>query len=147
MVNWKQDMVLGIVLLGLSVAFYSSGIGYPDSTFLFPSHLAPILGILSLCLIVSSCRRREPGQELVYWQSARGPVLLVLLTAAFILILPYIGFIPACFLLSSSIFISLGYPDKRVALAVGLFASIAIYLIFHTALDVSLPMGSLWTGE
>lgn len=147
MVNWKQDMVLGIVLLGLSVAFYSSGIGYPDSTFLFPSYLAPILGILAICLIVSSCRRHEPGQELVDWKSARGPVLLVLLTAAFILILPYIGFIPACFLLSSSIFISLGYPDKRVAVAVGLFAAIAIYLIFHTALGVSLPMGSLWTGE
>ncbi|CAK7028437.1 MAG: hypothetical protein DELT_02676 [Desulfovibrio sp.] len=147
MVNWKQDMVLGVVLLVLAKAFYFTGTGYPDGTFLFPSHLAPILGILACLLIISALRRREPGQNLIYWKSARGPVLLVLLTAAFILILPYLGFIPSCFLLSSSIFFTLGYPNKKVALLVALVASVAIYLVFHTALDVSLPMGSLLFDE
>lgn len=147
MVNWKQDMVLAVVLFGLSAAFYFFGKDYPGSTFLFPSYLVPILGFLSICLFFSALKRLEPGQSLVNLKSARGPFLLVLLTAGFILVLPHIGFISACFLLSSSIFISLGYPNKRTALVVALIASVAIYLIFHTALGVSLPAGSLWTGE
>lgn len=147
MVNWKQDMVLGVILLGLAIAFYSSGLAYPNGSAVFPSYLSRLLGILALCQLYSSCRRKEAGQQLVYWQTARGPILVVLLTACFILILPYIGFIPACFLLASSIFISLGYPNKIVALMVGLAAAVVIYLIFHTALDVPLPLGTLWIGE
>lgn len=146
MVTWKQDMVLGVILLGLSMAFYSSGLTYQDDSAVFPSYLACMLGVLAICLIYSSYRRREPRQHLVCWQTARGPILVVLLTACFILILPYIGFIPACFLLASSIFMSLGYPNKIVAMAVGLAAAVVIYLIFHTALSVPLPLGTLWTA-
>lgn len=147
MVNWKQDLALSVVLLSLAAGFYSAGMAYPDTTFLFPSYLAPLLGILSLLLGFGALRRREPGQKLINWSSSRGPILLVLLTGAFILILPYLGFMPSCFLLSSSIFIALGYPDKKVALVVAVAASVGIYLIFHTALDVSLPVGSLWESD
>lgn len=147
MVNWKQDMVLAATLFGLALGFYSAGLEYPDTTALFPSYLSQMLGILAFCLAVSAYRRRQPGQAVISWQFARGPILTVLLTAGFILILPFLGFILSCFLLASAIFLSLGYPDKIVALAVALGASVVIYLIFHTALEVPLPMGSLWTGE
>lgn len=147
MVNWKQDMVLGVILLGLATAFYSSGLTYQDNSAVFPSYLSRMLGVLALCQIYSSFRRKEPGQHLVCWRTARGPVLVILLTACFIVILPYIGFIPASFLLASSIFISLGYPHKITALAVALATAVAIYLIFHTALSVPLPLGTLWVTE
>lgn len=147
MVNWKQDMVLAVVLLGLSLGFYSAGRGYPEGVAVFPSYLSRLLMILSACLLYSSIRRREPGQKLVNWQFARGPILVVLLTAGFILLLPYIGFIPASFFLASAIFLSLGYPNKVVALVTAFTAAVIIYLIFHTALDVPLPLGSLWTSE
>lgn len=144
MVNWKQDMVLAVILLGLSIGFYASGLTYNDSSTLFPSYLSRLLMLLGACLLFSAYRRREPAQKLVSWQFARGPILVVLLTAGFILILPYIGFIPSSFLLASAIFLSLGYPNKVVAVGVALAASVLIYLIFHTALEVPLPMGSLW---
>jgi hypothetical protein len=147
MVNWKQDMVLAVILVGWSMGFYAAGLTYNDSSSVFPSYLSRMLMVLGACLAVSAYRRREPAQSLVSWQFARGPILVVLLTAGFILILPYIGFIPSSFLLASAIFLSLGYPNKVVALAVALIAAVAIYLIFHTALDVPLPMGTLWTGE
>lgn len=147
MVNWKQDMVLGVILLGLATAFYSSGLTYQDDSAVFPSYLSRMLGILALCQIYSAYHRKEPGQHLVCWQTARGPLLVVLLTACFIVILPYIGFIPASFLLASSIFISLGYPNKIKAVVVALAAAVSIYLIFHTALSVPLPAGTLWITE
>lgn len=147
MVNWKQDFILAMILFGLAVAFYVTGLDYPDSTATFPSYLSPILGFLAILLAGSALRRRAPGQALVNWQLSRGPVLLVLLTAGFIVILPYTGFILSCFLLASSIFISLGYPNKIKAMVVAAAAAVIIYLIFHTALGVSLPIGSLWMGD
>lgn len=145
MVNWKQDLVLSIVLLFVAMAFYLPGRDYPGTVAHFSSYLSEILGILAVCLAISACRRRSPGAYIINHQASRGPVLITLLTIAFIYLLPVLGFIPSCFLLAASIYLSLGYPQKITAILVALAASVIIYLVFHTALEVPLPLGSLWT--
>lgn len=147
MVNWKQDFVLSIVLFVSALMFYVTGLGYPDTTALFPSHLSPILGFLAVLLGISAFRRREGGVSLVNWGAAKAPVLVVLLTAAFIVILPYLGFMPSCTLLAASLFLSLGYPNKTVAIAVAVMAPFLIWCVFHLALGVSLPEGTLLFSE
>ncbi|MDR1829041.1 MAG: tripartite tricarboxylate transporter TctB family protein [Methylobacteriaceae bacterium] len=144
MVNWKQDFALSVALLALAAAFYGAGAAYPADSFLFPSFLSPVLAVLSVLLGVSALKRRAPGAVLVDVRKLRGPAFLVVLTALFIVILPYMGFIPSCFLLSATFFLGMNHPNKAVALGVALVASVGIWAVFHLALDVSLPVGSLW---
>lgn len=146
-VNWKQDLALSIVLLGLAIAFYVTGLDYPDTTAMFPSKLAPILGVLAILQGISALRHQVPGKQLVNWAASRGPILVVLLMSGFILILPQLGYLVSCALFALSVFVSLGYPNKKKAVLVAVAASVIIYLIFHTALGVSLPVGELWSGE
>lgn len=146
MVNWKHDLTLSVILFGLAAAFYCAGLEYPDTTAKFPSYLSIILAFLALLLGTSAMRRRTPNVQGIDWQAAKGPIAIATLTAGFILILPHFGFISSCFLLSFSIFTALGYPNKKIALLVAITATLAIYAVFHLALDVSLPVGSLW-GE
>lgn len=149
MINWKQDFSLAVVLFCLAVAFYGVGLTYPDITVRFPSKLSPLLGLLAILLGVAALRRRDgiKGQQLANWKALRAPALLLLLTAVFIALLPYIGFFLSSLLFSSSIFFGLGHPDKKIALIVAVVASASIYFIFHLALGVSLPVGSLWIAE
>lgn len=147
MVNWKQDIAISIVLLCLSAAFFFTSLGYPETNGHFPAYLACILAALSLFLCISSMLRRNGSQPFINWNALRGPALVVFLTAGFIVVLPYIGFIPSCVLLASAIFLSLGYPDKRAALMVAVCATVGIYVVFHIALGVSLPTGTLWGSD
>ena len=147
MVTWKHDLALSVCLFCLSALFFITSRGYPDTNGYFPGFIACFLAVLSLLLCISAIRRRTADKEpFANWSALRAPALIVLLTGGFIVILPYIGFIPSCVLLTLSIFLSLGYHDKRVALAVALCVTLGIYATFHMALSVPLPVGSLWTG-
>ena len=147
MTNWKQDLTLSLVLLAIAAGFYFGGLGYPRAAFLFPSYLSPMLGGLALLLGLSALRRKEAGARFIDWPRYKAPAMLVGLVAAYIGLLPVIGYIPASFLLSAAFFLAMGLPSRKLGLAVAAAASVLVYVLFAILLEVPLPHGVFFEGN
>lgn len=144
MISWKQDVILAVVLLVLSAMFYFTSLGYPEDVALFPSHLAPLLGGLSLWLLISALRRRTPGVAPFAFARYKSVVMLVVLMFAYTFAMPYIGFVAASILLVGVFFLSMNYSSRPIGFAVAVGAALLVYVLFCIVLDVPLPIGSLF---
>ena len=150
----KADRIFALICLGLSgwlihesfkydyMTMYTPGPGF------HPFWLGICLGLLSLYLLVDTCRRKERKEETQsYLPEKKGLIrlgLIVLITAMLALLMTRLGFV-----LSSFIFIVLilfVLEKFRIAKSIfyGAAMSGAIFLIFRYWLEVDLPKG--WFG-
>ena len=144
MINWKQDFTISVVMFGLSLAFGLTALGYPADANTFPLLLSGMLGVFSIALGAKSLMRITRGARLVEFRPYRGVMRQVLLTIAFILIVPVIGYALAGFLLCLCTAFNAGYGKRKTALLFSVAASVFVVAIFSLILHVPLPTGMLF---
>ncbi|SHN57646.1 tripartite tricarboxylate transporter TctB family protein [Desulfovibrio litoralis] len=149
MINWKYDLLLAVSLFAIGLAFYITGSAYPATPFLFPSYLTVSLCILSVILGISAIRRskEDVSSSKIEWHKYKAPAFVVALMAAYIGVMDYIGFLASGCLLLATFYIGMGFKNKILGIILAIVITAIVYAIFHIALEVSLPIGSLWETE
>ena len=145
----RADRVGAIILLALAVAYsataarrytYWSASG-PGSGFL-PFWLGVALAILAVILLLGAVRQRDPGPA---W-APRGHgavrfVVVILATAAFIVIMPIVGMTLATALFLTVLLKALEGRSWRTTLGVAVGMAVANWAVFVRWLGVPFPNG------
>ncbi|MGE5848672.1 MAG: tripartite tricarboxylate transporter TctB family protein [Candidatus Methylomirabilota bacterium] len=144
----RADQITGVLVLMFSLTVMEGSRRLPPSmTFgpgpgFFPFWLGGVMAVLSVLLIVKASRRPATslGAPLVPRFRALLPVLLAVAgLAAYILLLERLGFLLGTALLS--VFL-LGVVEREgwvKSVLVAVLNAVALYVIFHLLLGVSLP--------
>jgi putative tricarboxylic transport membrane protein len=165
MMNWS-NIIIGIVLLIASAFYYHSTAEFPPPTktenlgpAFFPTLLAAALALLALLMILNSLRARgaadkekdgaviQGAERLEEDSFSADDISYTFLLGTIGLSFLYVGLLSILgYLISTPLFLIilirlLGYEKwmNNLAASVGLTA--ALYLLFATALGVSLPAG------
>ncbi len=159
-----RDGVAGIICLGLSIALLVLTRGLPQSAMVpigpdfYPRIVLSIMAVLSVLLIAADVRSRRrrrgggasPGATAVADQrNYRLVAVTFSVFAAYVLLLPYLGFRVATFVFVAALQVVLGNPRGWRRWAIVIIAALATvivtYLAFELYLSVLLPRGR-WTG-
>lgn len=159
----NKDILSGVVLLAIAGTYYAWSTQIADSTLSdeigaggLPQVLAVILAILGLCLIGRSllaARSRtavaavEGGAE-DDDENARLPraIGFLLFGAAYVALLPFVGYIVATALLIGGVAVYEGSPRTWIVPAAAIGGGVFYWAIFVKLLGVNQPMGSLFQG-
>ena len=142
----------GAALVALAAAILWHVQGFPEmpgqrfGPAWFPGLIAAGLGLCGMLLIVGGARQREPWLTLPDWVRHRRPLIGVASVIAglvfYVFAADRLGFhIVGVALLA--IWIRLLGGSWRVALAVGIVATVVIHLSFYKVLRIPLPWGVL----
>ena len=154
-----KDLILGIVLLALSIAYTIMARqiktrpkmvpSYANSQ-IIPTLLGILLAILSVCLIFQGVRKLKNGEAVAEKKMSRVDLLSIVLTFAamcvYILILPTLGFMLSTMIFLFAQITILAPKEKRNYL---LFAIVAVvftalaFVAFRIGLTQMLPRGPI----
>ena len=145
------DRIGAAPLFVLAVAYTATAAGRytywgptgPGSGF-FPFWLGLVLAVLSALLLASALRRPDPGPGwLPRGHGAARLVVVVLVTAAFIALLPLLGMVLGTALFLAVLLRMLEGHSWRTTLAVAAGAAAANWAVFVLWLKVPFPVGVL----
>lgn len=154
-----RDGIAGLACLAASLGLFAATLGLPEASLLvpvgpgfYPRIVLGVTAALSLLLVVQDVLARRRG---VKRTPARAPAAgygLVAITfaafAAYVVLLPYLGFRIATFGFVGGLMAVLEPPQKKngwiAVAAVAFVTSVVCYLVFERYLSVLLPRGR-WT--
>lgn len=156
----KRDLVCGVLMLALAIAYYIVASGIPRSTLAdsvgpqgLPTSYAIALGVLSLLLIGTTLLGRGGGIHVALGavkdagKSDRYAALraagMVLIGAAYVAVLPWLGYIVSLALLIFSAAWYLEHRRTRWMLPIAAAGAFAFWLLFVEVLQIPQPAG-LW---
>lgn len=158
----NKDSLSGLVLLALAGAYYWATGAIPDSTLSdevgavgLPRALTIALAVLGLILLVRSLlapkpveANRVPAEEDDEEQDARLPraVGFLLFGAAYVLLLPYIGYFLGVALLIAAVALFEGAPRRWTVPVAALGGALLYWAVFVKLLGVNQPVGLLFGG-
>lgn len=157
----NKDLISGVALLAIAGTYYIWSNQIADSTLSdevgaggLPHVLSIILAILAVVLIARSLfvARMRPaaanGEDEEEDYNARLPRAagLLLFGAAYVFLLPFVGYPIATALLIAAIAIYEGAPRTWVLLAAAFGGGIFYWAIFVKLLGVNQPVGSIFQG-
>lgn len=158
-----KDLLSGVVLLAVAGTYYAWSTQIADSTLSdeigaggLPQVLSVILAILGLCLIgrtliAARLSHAKAGDAADNDEDDRNAPLpravgFLLFGAAYIFLLPFLGYIISTALLIGAIALYEGAPRTWVVAAAAIGGGIFYWAIFVKLLGVNQPMGSLFQG-
>jgi cell division protein FtsW (lipid II flippase) len=159
-----KDLLSGVVLIAVAGIYYTWSTQIADSTLSdeigaagLPQVLAVILVILGLCLVgrtLLSARMNaatagaavDDDEEEDRNAPLPRAVGFLLFGAAYVFLLPFVGYIISTALLIAAIALYEGAPRTWVVLAAAAGGGILYWAIFVRLLGVNQPMGSLFQG-
>jgi hypothetical protein len=156
----KRDLVCGVIMLALAIAYYGVAAAIPHSTLSdsvgpqgLPISYAIALGILSLLLIANTLIGRGGGVQAVVGHGKNAgksdlyAVLraagVLLLGGAYVALLPWLGYIVSLGLLILGVVCYLEGRLNRWALPIAAAGGVVFWVIFVEILQVPQPAG-LW---
>ena len=147
----RADRIGAAILLVVAVAYTATAAGRytywtatgPGSGF-FPFWLGLVLAALAALLLVSAARRPDPGPTwLPTGHGAARLVVVVIVTAAFIALLPVLGMVLGTALFLAVLLRMLEGHSWRATLGVAVGAAVANWALFVLWLRVPFPVGVL----
>jgi putative tricarboxylic transport membrane protein len=160
----NKDLLSGVVLIAVAVTYYAWSTQIADSTLSdeigaggLPQVLAIILAILGFCLagrallsmkLNSATVNKAKDDDDEEDRNAPFPraVGFLLFGAAYVLLLPLIGYVIATALLIAAIAIYEGAPRTWVVPAAAVGGGVLYWAIFVKLLGVNQPVGALFQG-
>lgn len=145
----KGSIVIALIFMALGIAFIHQAQLLPESPTaddVGPGELPTWLGVagvlLSMVLVVSQWRMREEAAEVIsFTRQGAGFLLLAL---AFLVAIPFIGFVAAAAVFSAvGVYVLESSRKAVLPVAVGGGVAAFLYLVFQRLLDVPLPGGLL----
>jgi hypothetical protein len=143
--------VLGIITLLLALAYYAAAAAIPPSMLAdgvgpggLPRIYAVALAALSLLLIARSGRPAAVHDEAASgaWRSAG----IVLIGVAYLLVVPWLGYLPSIAGLIAATALYQGGVDRRRLAAVAAAGALFFWLLFVVVLGIDQPAG-VWSSS
>jgi putative tricarboxylic transport membrane protein len=153
-----KDGWSGIVLLVLAAAYYWASGAIPNSTLEdevgavgLPHALAGALALLGLILLVRavrSARTSVAGGDEDGERDAKFPRAIGFLAfgAAYVLMLPYVGYLAGVALLIGAVALYEGAPRRWTIPAAAIGGAVLYWAVFVKLLGVNQPVGTLFQG-
>jgi hypothetical protein len=147
-----RDGVAGLACLAGSLALLALARGLPEPALVpigpafYPRILLAVTAVLGAALLVADLRRRRRPAPARAPASYRLVVLAFATFAAYVFLLPVLGYRVATFLFVAALQPVLDPPRRGrwwVPVALGLVTTLATYLVFERYLTVLLPRGRL----
>lgn len=140
--NKKIGMVLGVYIL--SIIFFVQSFQMVEDSGLFPrfvSVLIIFLNSLYLLEIYRGTDRTEKNKkdEIVY----KKLYIMIILSALYILIVPFLGYFIATIIFMVVSMNSLGVKNNKKILSIAIISALVIYLCFSVLLKVHIPVSFL----
>ena len=144
-----KHSLFAVFTVGLGLYFFVKAFSMPSTAAHFPTIIASLVFLLSASMVVEALRKVRRGGGVPGSEAADGKILVtrvvsyVALTAAYIFLIPRIGYFvatPLFMIISYSYFRALG-TFKVLLVSIGF--SIFIYLLFVWFLKLPIPMGLL----
>ncbi|MDB5526599.1 MAG: tctB [Rhizobium sp.] len=155
----NRDMISGVVLLAVSGAYYTWSSDIADSTLSdevgakgLPHVLSVILAILAVCLIGRALLTRRARAVAASGIEDEGDARLLrgvgflLFGAAYVFLLPFIGYIAGAALLIGAVALYEGAPRSWVVFAAAIGGGVFYWAIFVKLLGVHQPVGLIFQG-
>ena len=159
------DLVLGIVALGAAAGYLYEASLIPESLLADPVGATGLplaigwamagLGLI-LCLrsVLLRAGNETAGESVA---APEGPsdampahlaaLGLLAILAAYVVVLPYAGYVVATAVLIGAVARFSGAPFGRDLLLVAIAGGVVLWLLFDPILDISLPIGWWWQGR
>jgi len=138
----KTDLISGLVVLGISSFFAYGALDYRIGTMtrMGPGYVPLILGLIGMALgvaIILTSIGRSGGLESFRWRVVLPVVASI---AAFLLLLPRTGLIPATFV--SVVVAAFASPKSRIlpTLLLGVVVAVLIWISFVVLLGLLIPV-------
>lgn len=138
----KTDLISGLVVLGISSFFAYGALDYRIGTMtrMGPGYVPLILGLIGMALgvaIILTSIGRSGGLESFRWRVVLPVVASI---AAFLLLLPRTGLIPATFV--SVVVAAFASPKSRIlpTLLLGVVVAVLIWISFVVLLGLPIPV-------
>ncbi|CAN7621215.1 tripartite tricarboxylate transporter TctB family protein [Rhizobium sp. LjRoot254] len=156
-----KDLLSGVALLGISGTYYTWSTYIADSTLAdevgasgLPRALAFVLAILGVILIARTLlvaraaapAKAAPSDDDEEQASLPRGIGFLLIGAAYVLLLPFVGYILATALMIAAVALYEGAARTWVIPAAALGGGVFYWAIFVKLLGVHQPMGSIFQG-
>ena len=145
------DFWSGLALAGLGtfILFQARGWAYvseegPGPGF-FPMWYGTAMLVLSLLLVAGAVFKRPAGDGRIAWPEVSRALTCWAAFVACVAIMGSVGFIASFALLTWFMATVMAKQPQRVALPLAIGGALGFYLLFSWALDVALPMGTLFS--
>lgn len=138
----RQDIVLGLLFVGLGIAAAWMATEYTGASGNYPMVLGLILALLGGAVTVRAVRSGRSEARALIEAPAKMITTAVIATLYVGLVVP-LGFYTASFLLMLALPMALGFRQAVYALVVALVFMVLIYLVFSVLLEKPLPREAL----
>lgn len=153
-----RDRLLGVVTVVFATSYVMAARSIEDSLLAdavgaggVPQGVGIAMAVAGLGVFATSWQRRPgsqhvdaPGEESSTVATVARTVTLVALLLAYAAVLPWIGYVPAVFLLLLAAGRLAGAPIGRTLLLTAGLGAPLLWLLFDRLLQVRMPPGSLW---
>lgn len=134
-----QDILLGSVFAAMGLAAAIMAAGYRGASGLYPGVLGYVLAGLGVILIIRSVwNGRAEAREII--ESLPKAAITVTIAAAYLALVPLLGFYLASALLVLIMPVALGFRRHRFALITTLIFIAIVWLVFSLILKKPLPV-------
>lgn len=156
MVRRPGEIIFSIILTVFSVTAFWQSYAISGFTGLTTAGVFPMLAslamIISSLIITKDALAKQPAEKSNFSSKINEilPITLIymiLIISAYLLAMPYIGFVLSSALFLFVSFLLLWKKGVLLSAALAIFALAIIYLIFRTVFQVVLPQGSLIQGS
>lgn len=140
-----QDLIIGILTLLVSAIAYISAREMPEDTQVYTVTVISLFALFGALLVVFSIiNRKKPGGRALSILTVKNPVLSTFFVAAYLVLIPLLGFYvaSAVFMVAFMLFLGARTP-KSIAVAI-IAMLLFIYILFTVQLRVPLPRGILF---
>lgn len=142
MTNWKTDLGLSAVLLGLGVAVLTYSKGFDATAAKFPRLIAMGTIVCAGFLLFFSLKERCPGGG-VPWKSYGNVAVLAGILILYAILMPIAGYVLSSLMVFAAVSVFLGARKTVTIITADLCTTGAIYTIFRFLLQIPLPAGPL----
>ncbi len=143
---FSGDLIITLVIAGVCLYMLGASESFKFLSKLFPRIIAGatlLACIAQMVFAVRKARTAQPKKSAKTGAGAYNHLAIIAVTIAYIVALPFLGFIICTVALMVSIPLFLGYRNKVVIAVLALALTLSFYLVFKTFFYVPLPQGIL----
>ncbi|HLQ83682.1 MAG TPA: tripartite tricarboxylate transporter TctB family protein [Pseudogracilibacillus sp.] len=145
----KQDVLLSVILLIITIIFAIQTLDMPSSPAFFPAIILSLLGLFSLFLLMISIvklfkNRGIKKEKFEQKKNHLAKIFFLFMTfVVYVLLLDLTGYILTTIALFNIVIFLSGYPRKKIyrGILASIVITIIIYIIFKFGLNIKLPTG------
>ena len=143
-----SDLVIGLVMLLFSIAFYSLSAQMPADPAVFPKLILVTFAVFSLFIVWTGiaktlASKKQGTQHLAVFENIRGPIVTFVALCIYVALISVLGFFVASSLTAVFFMLYFGVKSYLQVLLVLVIMNTFIYMLFVWQLRISLPTGLL----